>query len=161
MKNRESQFDEVYKKYARTVYRIAYQYTLNQHTAEDIMQDVFVKYLTCPTIFLSKEREHEKAWFIRVTINACKDFLKSKAHQAVMLNDTLAATDDLPNRELAADLEAELKKLSEEERTMIYLYYYEQYTTAEIARMMKLNENTVRSKLYRARNKLRLEREGG
>lgn len=119
---------------------------------EDIFQTVFLKYLLSSAVFESEE--HEKAWFIRVTINACKDLLKSFFHKR-----TVSLDEAFPiNAELTEDhrevLEAVLE-LPEKYRDVIYLHYYEGYTAVEISKLLNKNVNTVYTLLNRAKGLLR------
>jgi len=119
---------------------------------EDIFQTVFLKYVLSSAAF--ENEEHEKAWFIRVTINACKDLLKSFFRsRTVSLEEVLpqeaGVTDD--HREV---LEAVLA-LPPKYRNVVYLHYYEGYTAAEIGKLLGKNENTVYTLLSRAKGQLR------
>ena len=127
--------------YSDTVKRICLIHLKNEADTEDIFQTVFLKYILSPVVFESAE--HEKAWIIRVTINACKDLLKSffRTH-TVPLEDgheqiASAASDE--NKEV---LEAVLR-LSEKYRRVIYLHFYEGYTAPQIGEMLGKNVNTV------------------
>ncbi len=101
-----------------------------------------------------ESKEHEKAWFIRVTINACKDLLKSFFHKR-----TVSLDEAFPiNAELTEDhrevLEAVLE-LPEKYKDVIYLHYYEGYTAVEISKLLNKNVNTVYTLLNRAKGLLR------
>ena len=124
----------------------------NHADTEDIFQTVFLKYVTGTTEFESEE--HEKAWFIRVTINACKDLLRSFFRsRTVSLDDLLEQPDRVPedHREV---LEAVLA-LPDKYRDVVYLHYYEGYTAPEIGTILHKNPNTVYTLLTRARDELR------
>lgn len=156
----EDSFNIKYDKYSPLIFRIAYQYTLSHDFAEDIMQEVFIKLLTYEKPF--KDDEHEKAWLIRVTVNCCKNLVKSKAWRNDELMENLEAKSSFEESSNAhIDIENELKKLSSDERTIIYLFYFEQYTSKEISKIIKMNENTVKSHLRRAKSKMKnnLERQ--
>ena len=119
--------------YADTILRISYSYLKQTCDAEDICQTVFLKYLTNDCTFDSID--HEKAWIIRTTINACKDYLKS-AHfrRTVALDEAEAvAAPPVPDTEV---LDA-LKRLPEQYRISLYLFYYEEYSAKEIAQALK------------------------
>ena len=150
----EEMFNEKYDKYSALIYRLAFQYTLNKATAEDITQDVFIK------LFVNNKRfandEHEKAWIIRVTINHCKNILKSKNNNHLQLLDTEHIDEHFENRSIEKiDIQQSIKDLSQNERTIILLYYYEDLTTKQISKYLKMNENTVKSHLKRAKEKLK------
>ncbi len=150
----EEMFNKKYDKYSALIYRLAFQYTLNKATAEDITQDVFIK------LFVNNKRfandEHEKAWIIRVTINHCKNILQSKNNSHLQLLDTEHIDEHFENRSIEKiDIQQSIKDLSQNERTIILLYYYEDLTTKQISKYLKMNENTVKSHLKRAKIKLK------
>lgn len=129
----------------------------NYADTEDIFQNVFLKYVLSDQQFES--REHEKAWFIRVTINACKDLLKSFFRtRTVAIDEALETAADL-DEDRSAVLEAVLS-LPVKYRDAVYLHYYEGYTAPEIGGILGKNPNTVYTLLTRAKNMLR-EKLGG
>ena len=144
--------------YSNMIMRLAYQNCFNKSDSEDIVQEVFIK-LIKNIDKLGDNSEYIKAWIIRVTINTCKDWNKSSWYRKVK---------KLEENELDFCFETEelgvLNKLSELKptyRNIIYLYYYEGYKINEIAKILKMNENTVSSDLTRARKKLKEFLEGG
>lgn len=145
------------ERYADTVKRLCMVHLKNTADTEDIFQTVFLKYALSSAEFES--REHEKAWFIRVTINACKDLLKSFFRSRTVSLEVLA---ELP-AELDEDkryvLEAVLS-LPDKYREVVYLHYYEDYSAPEIGRILGKNVNSVYTLLNRARQMLR-EKLGG
>ena len=139
-------------RYADLVRRVCMIHLKNHADTEDIFQTVFLKYVTGTTEFESEE--HEKAWFFRVTINACKDLLRSFFRsRTVSLDDLLEQPDQVPedHREV---LEAVLA-LPDKYRDVVYLHYYEGYTAPEIGTILHKNPNTVYTLLTRARDELR------
>ena len=139
-------------RYADLVRRVCMIHLKNHADTEDIFQTVFLKYVTGTTEFESEE--HEKAWFVRVTINACKDLLRSFFRsRTVSLDDLLEQPDQVPedHREV---LEAVLA-LPDKYRDVVYLHYYEGYTAPEIGTILHKNPNTVYTLLTRARDELR------
>lgn len=135
-------------RYADLVRRVCMIHLKNHADTEDIFQTVFLKYVTGTTEFESEE--HEKAWFIRVTINACKDLLRSFFRsRTVSLDDLLEQPDQVPedHREVLA--------LPDKYRDVVYLHYYEGYTAPEIGTILHKNPNTVYTLLTRARDELR------
>lgn len=144
-------------RYSDTVRRLCMVHLKNMADTEDIFQTVFLKYALRSAEFES--REHEKAWFIRVTINACRDLLRSFFRSRTVSLDELteqAAPLEEDNREV---LEAVLS-LSLKYKEAVYLHYYEDYTAPEIAKILGKNVNTVYTLLNRARGMLR-EKLGG
>ena len=153
----EHEVNRAIEAYGNLIRRICLIHLKNHADTEDIFQTVFLKYLLSSAEFQS--REHEKAWFIRVTANACRDLLKSAFRRRAVSLDVLT---DQPG-ELSEDnrevLEAVLG-LPEKYRDVIYLFYYEEYTAPEIAEILKKNTNTVYTLLSRAKKILK-EKLGG
>lgn len=131
--------------HANGLFRTALAILGNHAEAEDAVQDAFLKYLEKAP----KDVENPVGWLTRVLVNGCKSRLRLKWRQVEPLPDGLAAAG--PERE---ELE-ELWQLSARDRAVIHLFYYEGYSTAEIARMTGQAEGTVRSRLSRARGRLR------
>lgn len=116
--------------------------------AEDIVQDAFVKLFEKPPHFES--RDHETAWLIRVTVNLCKNFLRSHWwKKTVPLLDTYPAQTNEQH-----DLMQTILSLPSKYRTVVHLHYYEGYKTREIAEITNQKESTVREQLTRARRML-------
>ena len=132
--------NRVMEAYADMVRRICFVHLKNRHDTEDVFQNVYMKYLLYEGSFESSE--HEKAWFARVTINACTDWLRALSRRKWVPLDALAEEGtvlDDPSKEV---LEAVLR-LPEKYRDVIYLFYYEEYTAVEIAKILGKKENTV------------------
>ena len=147
------QFTCLVKKYIDTVFRIALGYTKSAADAEDIVQNVFLALLEEKKDFDSEA--HIRYWLVRVTVNACKKWRRSPWRHHVSYEDYLAA---LP--ETAAESREVLRAvmdLPRKYRMPIYLYYYEEYSTAEIAEILKLPKGTVCSYLSRGREMLKLQ----
>ena len=124
----------------------------NYADTEDIFQTVFLKYVLSSVSF--ENEEHEKAWFIRVTINACKDLLKSFFRsRTVSLDEIAEQSSEMPKDDREV-LEAVLA-LPDKYRDVVYLHYYEGYTAPEIGTILHKNPNTVYTRLTRARDELR------
>ena len=146
--------DEIINSYSDTVMRIALQHVRNVQEAEDIMQEVFLALLN-KTNF--KNAEHLKAWLIRVTINKCKDYHRSKRKKLVPLESVRSIA-------VTAEQESVLEEifaLPPIDRDIIYLHYYEGYGAAEIGKIIKKSENAVYVRLMRAREKLKNILESG
>lgn len=144
-------------RYADTIRRICMVHLKNYADTEDIFQNVFLKYALHSAAFESLE--HEKAWMIRVTINACKDLLKSFFRsRTVPLEEAPEQTEDAPPEHTEV-LEAVLS-LPAQYRDVVYLHYYEGYTAPEIGKILRKNTNTIYTLLTRSR-KLLKEKLGG
>lgn len=139
------------EQYADTVRRICLVHLKNYADTEDIFQTVFVKYLLHTAPFASPE--HERAWVIRVTINACRDLLRSVFRRRTVPLDRVAER-PAPPEEHRAVLQA-VQNLPAAYRDVVYLHYYEGYTAPEIAQILGKNVNTIYTRLTRARGLLR------
>jgi len=141
------------EKYADMVRRLCFVHLKNHHDAEDIFQDVFLKYVLCDTEFQSDT--HEKAWLIRVTINACRDTLKSFFRKKTSSFEDLlyepVYIDDSKKEVLDAVL-----KLPDKYKDVVYLFYFEGYSALEISAMLKRKENTIYTWLSRAKALLKI-----
>lgn len=144
--------------YSDMILRISYSYLKRTWDAEDICQTVFLKILTKDIRFDTPE--HEKAWIIRTTVNACKDHLKSGFfRKTVPLDDAkMIAAPQAPDLPI---LDA-LKALPDKYRVPIYLFYYEDYSAREIGQILGKSEGNITTCLSRGRKKLRsyLQQEG-
>ena len=129
----------------------------NQADSEDIFQTVFLKYLLRDQPF--ENEQHEKAWMIRVTINACKDLLRSFFRSRTVPLEQLVEVPQ-PFESDERDLLEAVLALPAQYKDVVYLYYYEQYTALEIAQILHKNVNTVYTLLRRARERLRKDLEG-
>ncbi len=143
-------------RYADMVRRLCLIHVKNQADSEDVFQTVFVKYVLSSAVF--ENDEHEKAWFIRVTINACRDLLRSFFRSRTVPLEELI---DLPAEESdTKEVLGAVLELPEKYRDVVYLHYFEGYTASEIGQLMKKNVNTVYSLLTRSKKLLR-EKLGG
>ena len=145
------------ERYADTVQRLCMVHLKNRADTEDIFQTVFLKYALHSASFANEE--HEKAWFIRVTLNACKDLSRSLfRHRTVPLEEIAELPAQLTpdNREV---LEAVLS-LPAQCKSAVYLHYYEGYTAPEISQILGKRVNTVYTLLTRAKKMLK-EKLGG
>lgn len=141
--------------YSDTVFRIAYAGTHNQADAEDITQNVFLKYITARKNFNSEE--HRKAWILRVAVNCTKDFVKSAHYRHRADIEQLPEGSCEPSYELEEKSEVyyAVQSLPEKYRIPIHLFYYEDMSVAQIAAILREKQSTVRSQLSRARDMLR------
>ena len=124
----------------------------NDADTEDIFQTVFLKYALSSAAFESDE--HEKAWLIRVTINACKDLLKSLFHRRTVPLDEILEQPTEMREDHKEVLEAVLS-LPQKYREVVYLHYYEGYTAPEVGKILGKKANTVYTLLTRSRQLLR------
>jgi RNA polymerase sigma-70 factor (ECF subfamily) len=140
-------FEEVYERRFLMVYRVCFSYMKNVADAEDAVSHVFEKLLKKGVVF--KDYEHEKAWLLRTAINQCKDYLKNSRRSFVNIDDykNLEYLEIFPIDELLKTV----MELPEKYKDVIYLYYYEGYKTAEVAKILKKPESTIRGHMREAR----------
>lgn len=137
----------IYHRHVDTVYRICFSFMKNAPDAEDLVQETFLKLIASDRQFQSEN--HEKACLIVTASNACKDALKHWSRKAENIDDFQMPADSV-SFEDGSMLDAILT-LPIKYREVVYLYYYEGYTTAEIAKMLRCPKSTVRNWLAKAR----------
>lgn len=148
----EQEANRAVELYADTVRRMCMIYLKNYADTEDAFQNVFLKYLLSSADFESEE--HEKAWIIRVTVNECKDTLKSFfRRRSEPLEEIKELPSDMPT-ESREVIEA-VMRLPQKYKDVIYLYYYEGYSAPEIGKILHKRVNTVYTQLARAKSVLR------
>ncbi|MBE6862268.1 MAG: sigma-70 family RNA polymerase sigma factor [Ruminococcus sp.] len=147
-----------FRKYGDMVLRAAYHHVRSYSEAEDITQEVFLKLHAEPQSFSSDE--HLKAWLLRSAINRCINYHKSfRIRNRQSLDEV---NEESLSYEFTSDDKTVLEKVSalpDKYSSVIYLYYYEEYSIREISEILGKNENTVSSLLRRARKRLKLELE--
>lgn len=145
-------FDRIYNLYKNDIYHLALSYTKNIKDAEDIVQNTFIKFYKQKNSF-----ENDiaiKKWLIRVSINECKNlFLSAWKRKTKPLTEVEENT--LESAIAEDNLLEVLFSLAKKDRIVIHLYYYEDYSIKEIAKLLKTNEGTIKTRLYRARIKLK------
>ena len=146
---------EIVNKYFDMIYRLALTRTGDKNHADDVTQEVFLRYIQQEKKFASEE--HIKAWLIRVTINCSKDiFTSSWFKKTVPLSEELVF-----NTPEKSDVYYAVAELPVKYRTVIHLFYYEDFKVEEIANCLNLNESTVRSQLHRGREMLKTKLKEG
>lgn len=149
----EKSIEEIYEIYGEMLYKISLVMLKNTHDAEDVVQNVMIKYMTKRTAFNSSE--HEKAWLIRVCLNCCKDtlkFLKRSSHENI---DDIKTT--YPRESETAQVLVGLMNLPNRYRKVLILYYYEGYKCNEIGNILRITESAVKKRLERGRKLLKQE----
>ncbi|MCL2079611.1 MAG: sigma-70 family RNA polymerase sigma factor [Oscillospiraceae bacterium] len=141
--------EEIIKKYSNMVYRLALSQMKTAFAADDIFQEVFLRYIRKNPSFTSEE--HQKAWFLRVTINCCKSARSSaQKKQTIPIDESLSQMTSEQN-----DLLRELRKLPQKLLTVIHLYYYEDMSINEISVIIKKSPSAVKMRLVRGRERLK------
>ena len=152
--NKNQYLEKMVEKYSNMIYRLALIRTKTKENSEDVYQEVFLRLAKKMPDF--KSEEHERAWLIKVTINCSKNLLNSK-----FFRNTSELKEDIPfETEEKHNIYYSVQKLPIKYKTIVHLYYYENYKIKEISEILKMKENTVKSCLARAREKLKMEEEG-
>ena len=145
------QFTRVARTYMDTVYRVALNYLKSPDSADDITQEVFLRLLRSQTEFASEE--HIRNWLIRVTLNECKRDLTARWRKAEPL-EAYAEKLSFTSTE-TGDVYRSVMSLPRKYRVVIYLHYYEGYSTSEIAKLLRTKQSTVCTQLERGRKLLK------
>lgn len=148
----EKELTAAVNKYGDLVLRLCLIHLKNKADSDDIFQEVFLRYYRHNGSFESDE--HEKAWIIRVTNNACKDLLRNFFHSRTVSIDEIGELQGRDETEYREVFEAVLS-LPEKNREVVYLHYYEGYKAKEIASILKMNVNTVYTLLTRSKEMLK------
>lgn len=145
----KSEILDIYTRHVDTVYRVCFAFMKTPTEAEDMVQETFLKLMVSGKSF--ENERHERAWLIVTASNACKDALRKwwRKHESIEDCDLPVFLPDMDNPVLDAIL-----SLPNDYKDAVYMFYYEGYSTAEIARHAKCPEATVRSRLSRARKQL-------
>lgn len=148
MSNR-GQLEILVKKYGDVMFRCAYSYCKNRQDSEDIVQEVFMKYLVKKPIFV--DDAHERAWFLRVTINVSKNFVHSFWYKNVdgIKEDIRFISDE------QKEIWECINELPEKYRIVLVLYYWEGYSLKEISKILQKNESTIGTRFDRGKRKLK------
>ena len=152
---KETYIKEIIDNYSDMVYKVALTRCGTIENAEDIYQEVFVKFSEKMPVFESEE--HEKAWFIRITLNLSKNLNLSAWNKRVI---NLDENIEFETKE-ESDVYSVVCELPQNYRTVIYLFYYEGYKVEEIAKLMSTTSGTIKTWIYRARDILKTKLEGG
>jgi RNA polymerase sigma-70 factor (ECF subfamily) len=163
--NREEKLKWLMEAYGNDVIRIAYTYLKQKQLAEDVAQDVFIKCYEKMDTF--RNESSYKTWIIRITVNRCKDVLKSWSFKNLYFTDFFRpkqANISLENQFLGGEenelISKQVIELPVKLREVIILFYYQGFLIEEISDMLKINPNTVKTRLHRGRQKLKESYEG-
>lgn len=138
---------QLFHRYRDDVYRLAVNFTRSPQEAEDVCQSVFLKLMEHPDLTPGRER----SWLMQVTANECRDLLRSSWwKRTVPLEDAF----HIPQNQTDETIHL-LRKLPPKYKVVLYLHYYEQYTTQEISQLLKIPAGTVSTRLKRARDQLK------
>lgn len=140
----------IYERHVATVYRLCYSYMRGKTDAEDMTQETFLRLMCADKKF--ENAEHEKAWLIVTAGNVCKNALRRRSRRDLPLNEEALSRDYADKTDETLDT---VLKLPEKYKAVIYLFYYEDMKTEDIARTLGKKSATVRSLLNRGRSLLR------
>lgn len=150
-------------RYGSQVYRVAWSYSLSRLTADDVYQETFLELWRTQKAFV--DADHLRNWLLRVAANKSKDILRSKRRKAELLTDPHDMEANDCGFEDSAEGDASVwgfvARLPRDMRVAVVLYYGEGYSTEEIAGICRCSPTTVRTRLHRARRRLRKMLEGG
>lgn len=144
-------FEEIYNRQVNTVLKICVMYLKNINDAEEATQETFIKYMRYKPRF--EDENHEKNWFITTAANICKNMLKSAWFRKITCEDDLS---NFYKDEKDYGILQDILELPYKYKMSIYLFYYEGYSTEEIAKILDIKPSTVRSNLHRGRNLLKI-----
>lgn len=147
----EAELTRLVEKFSGLVFRVALCHVKDPADADDIMQDVFLALYTCKKGFA--DDEHIKAWLIRVTVNKCTNLLRSCRRR---LSVPIENAEELPFQPKERfTLIPQLMKLNPKYRSVLYMFYYEDFPVGKIAELLGEKQSTITTRLARGRNKLR------
>lgn len=144
---------QMFQKYSEMVYRFAFSLVKNREDAQDIHQEVFVRYICSKPLF--ENEEHERAWFLRVTVNLCKNLWKTAWKRKVIGGYEEREEGQTVEWQEEDSLIDVVKKLPQKYRVVIHLFYYEELSIEEIAKILHAKPSTVRTQLTRARQQIK------
>ena len=144
---------EIYDKYSNAVYRMAFAYCKNKADAEDIMQEVFIKRFSIDIVF--DEETKEKSWLLKVTVNKCRDMFRSLRYKYSLTSIPLEEASLVYETPEESEVYRAVMSLPQKYRTVIHLFYYEEYSIKEISAVTGSRETAVQTQLFRARKKLK------
>lgn len=143
--------EEIVSEYGNMLFKLCIVLLCSEQDAQDAVQETFIRYIEHAPAFQSKA--HEKSWLMKVAANLCRDVYRSRMRHPVVNLDEISEYYELPEQ---SEVLSELMKLPGKLKTVIYLHYIEGYKTTEIADMIGTTTNTVRKRLQRGRERLKL-----
>lgn len=153
----EAEFEIKYKLYAQELMNVCYGYTRDKYASEDIIQNVFIKYLNYKKDF--NNENGEKYWLIRVAINECKNYLRKKKRIVISEEVVEYISDKVSEDDKIYEVSKIVKDLPEKYRSVIILFYYNSLSISEVSKALKLTEANVKKRLERARKMIKVKLE--
>lgn len=149
-------FENLIRNRESKLYKIAFSYVKNKDDAMDCLQETLLKGIN--SFDKLKNEEYFDTWIIRILINTCKDFLKSKKSE-LNYDDQIETSQISKELDETIDLINSIESLSDSEKEVIYLKYFKEYKYNEISNIINIKEGTIKSRINRALAKLRLKLE--
>jgi len=151
----DKELAELYQRHADLVYRLCYIYLKNPVDTEDAVQSVFLKLIKSQTVF--NGHEHEKAWLMVTARNYCKDIQKNWWKSRRVALHALPEISAWNGNEPSGEVLARLLSLPEKYKTVLYLYYFEEYSVKELSEILGHKESTIQTQLSRGRKRLKID----
>ena len=149
--------EEIVRTYSDMIYGVAMRYVRNRTDADEVYSDVFYRYFRRERTFDSEE--HRKAWLLRVTVNCSKDKVMNRSYPEELTDDMFGSVSfsgmEGTTVEDVMSVRDAIKKLSDEKREVIELFYFSELSVNEISSMLQRPANTIKSQLSRARSELK------
>ncbi|MFJ7466973.1 sigma-70 family RNA polymerase sigma factor [Peribacillus frigoritolerans] len=162
LENKEKFIDEIMNKYGQEILQLVYSYVNNKEVAEDLTQDIFVK--CYKSLYTYKGKSKLRTWLWRIAINHCKDYLKSWYNKNVIITENESTYTGIQKESVEQTviqndedhrLAYAVMNLPIKYREVIYLFYFEELPIKEIALVIDVKENTVKTRLRRAKELLK------
>lgn len=162
IEDKEALIDEMMKRYGQEILQLVYSYVNNKELSEDLTQDIFVK--CYKSLHTYKGKAKLKTWLWRIAINHCKDYLKSWYTKKVILTENESTYMGLQKESVEqtviqqdedSRLASAVMNLPIKYREVIYLFYFEELPIKEIANLIEVNENTVKTRLRKGKELLK------
>ncbi len=159
---KKQRFEQWVRQYSQSVLRTCFIYLADKSMAEDAMQDTFLKAWKAMEQFERRNDAGEKTWLMRIAINVCRDYHRSRWFRHVDMGKTL---EELPGRYLATapedkTLMMDIMRLPAKQKQVILLYYYHEMTLREVADTLGIAPSTVHHRLKKAEALLKTVLEG-
>jgi len=162
IEDKEALIDEVMNKYGQEILQLVYSYVNNKEVAEDLTQDIFVK--CYKSLHTYKGKSKLKTWLWRIAINHCKDYIKSWYNKKVIVTEneftyTGVQKESVEQTVIQNDedrrLASAVMNLPIKYREVIYLFYFEELPIKDIAMVIEVKENTIKTRLKKAKELLK------
>ena len=158
--DKEELLGEIMNKYGQEILQLVYSYVKNKEVAEDLTQDIFIK--CYKSLHTYKGKSKLRTWLWRIAINQCKDYIKSWYNKKVIVTEneyTIVQKESVEQTVIQNDedhrLASAVMNLPIKYREVIYLFYFEEFPIKDIAMVLEVKENTIKTRLRRAKELLK------